>query len=63
MTSARGGHYDATVVQDGPPAGGTFRAKHLRSNDHLRLWYNLTGDQVLIYLPKPSGGTGATNTR
>jgi hypothetical protein len=39
------------VSDSRPPAPGQFRVQRLKSDDYLRLWYNLKGDQILIHLP------------
>lgn len=39
------------VAESRPPAQGRFRVERLKQDDYLRLWYNLGGDQILIYLP------------
>lgn len=39
------------VTSARPPAQGRFRVERLKEDHYLRLWYNLGGDQILIYLP------------
>lgn len=46
----------AQVADSPPPARGRVRVQHLVQDDYLRVWFNVNGDQVLIYLPiQPSG--------
>ncbi|MGE3510076.1 MAG: hypothetical protein AB7N65_14470 [Vicinamibacterales bacterium] len=54
-----------TVAEATPPARGRFTVQRLTrdSDDYVRLWYNLRGDQILIYLPaanasRPTGTAG-----
>lgn len=39
------------VAEARPPTQGRFRVERLKGNEYVRLWYNLKGDQILIYLP------------
>ena len=49
----------AQVTDRRPPASGRFRVERLKQDEYLRLWYNLSGDQILIYLPiAPASAAG-----
>jgi len=54
-----------TVAEATPPTRGRFTVQRLThdNDDYVRLWHNLRGDQILIYLPvanasRPTGTAG-----
>jgi hypothetical protein len=48
---------DATqqIAEAAPPRPGRIRVERLKEDDYLRIWCNVKGDQVLVYLPVQSG--------
>lgn len=39
------------VAKAAPPARGAVRVERLAADEYYRVWFNVGGDQVLIYLP------------